>query len=63
MLQNSKKDKSILIQAWIGTEAYRRLRLPTHRPPLPPKKISLVLVSVIGLIEPRATMRPEVLCQ
>jgi len=47
MLQNSKKDKSIPVQAWIGPEASRRLRLPTHRPPLSQRKIFLVLVSAI----------------
>jgi hypothetical protein len=36
---------------------------PTHRPPLPPKEIFLVLNYVRGLVDLRVTVRPEGLCQ
>jgi len=57
------KGKSFPLQAWTAPEGSRRLRLPdlkrigtwdgkvispTHRPPLPPQEIFLVLISVRG---------------
>ena len=57
------KGKAVQLQAWGGPEDSRKLRFPdfmttaqdggkvvspTHRPPLPPQEIILVLISVRG---------------
>ena len=60
---SKKKGKRVTLQAWSGSECSRNLRFPdytttaqdgckvvslTHRPPLPPKEMLLVLISVRG---------------
>jgi len=57
------KYKEVPLEAWTGPEGSRKLRFPdfmtmaqvggkvvslTHRPPLPPQEILLVLISVRG---------------
>jgi len=73
-----KKGKAIPLQAWTGPEGSRSFRgshisrqsahlsskvvSPTHRPPLPPGNIPFT-ISVRGLVNSRAIVRPEILCQ
>jgi len=62
-INKTVKGKSVPLQAWSGPEGFRKLRFPdlvttaqdggkvinlTHRQPLPPQEMLLVLISVRG---------------
>jgi len=59
----TREDKSVPLEAWSGPEGSTKLRFPdfmttarnggkvvspTHRPPLPPQEIFIVLIPFIG---------------
>ena len=71
---HSGKGKAVPLQAWTGPEGSRgwgfqisrqsahvggKVVSPMHWLPLPSQEIFLVLISVIGWVDPRATVRPE----
>jgi len=68
------KGKLNPLQTWTGPLDPRELRLPdfktiskvvrpTHRPPLPPQDIPCYAYLSESWVDPRATVRPEGLCQ
>jgi hypothetical protein len=74
----NRKRKVIPFQAWTDPCGSRRVRLPEFKrigtwrlcgfqlnalAAFTPQQIFLIVVSVTGLVEPRATVRPEGLCK